>query len=139
MAEESKTNGNEAKPASSKTTSTRATASKSGTTSKTTTTAPKKGSEEKALALSTQTKTLLPQNRPIEPSSLEIVNTYSSVGSNRPVAKGKVEFNSSLAISGNRPIAASTLQVSETYVVMGNRPVAPNESDETASLMGYLD
>ncbi len=139
MAEESKTNGNEAKPASSKTTSTRATASKSGTTSKTTTTAPKKGSEEKALALSTQTKTLLPQNRPIEPSSLEIVNTYSSVGSNRPVAKGKVEFNSSLAISGNRPIAASTLQVSETYVVMGNRPVASNESDETATLMGYID
>ncbi len=140
MAEESKTNGNEAKPASSKTTSTRATASKSGTTSKTTTSnAPKKESNEQALALSTQSKTLLPQNRPIEPSSLEIVNTYSSVGSNRPVVKGKVEFNSSLAISGNRPIAASTLQVSETYVVMGNRPVASNESDETASLMGYLD
>ena len=143
MTEESKTNGNEAKPATSKTTSTRATASKSGTTSKTTTpTVPKKESKEsseKALALSTQTKTLLPQNRPIEPSSLEIVNTYSSVGSNRPVSKGTVEFTSSLAISGNRPIAASTLQVSETYVVMGNRPVASNESDETASLMGYLD
>ena len=123
MAEESKINSSEAKPASSKTTSTRATASKSGTTSKTTTT-PKKESNEQALALSTQTRTLLPQNRPIEPSSLEIVNTYSSVGSNRPVSKGKVEFNSSLAISGNRPIAASTLQVSETYVVMGNRPVA---------------
>ena len=138
MTEESKTNSSEAKPATSKTTSTRATASKSGTTSKTTT-APKKESNEQALALSTQTKTLLPQNRPIEPSSLDIVNTYSSVGSNRPVVKGKVEFNSSLAISGNRPIAVSTLQVSDTYVVMGNRPVAPNESEETANLMGYLD
>ncbi|MGB5635419.1 MAG: hypothetical protein WBM44_13515 [Waterburya sp.] len=139
MTEESKINGTEVKTATSKTTSTRATASKSGTTSKTTSTPTKKETNDQALALSTQTKTLLPQNRPIEPSSLEIVHTYSSVGSDRPVSKGAVEFTSSLAISGNRPIAASTLQVSETYVVMGNRPVASNESDETASLMGYLD
>lgn len=137
MTEESKTSGTEAKAATSKTTSTRTSASKSGTTNKTT--SAKKETNEKALALSTEPKTLLPQNRPIEPSSLDIVNTYSSVGSNRPVVKGSVEFNSSLIISGNRPIAASTLQVSDTYVVMGNRPVASNESDETASLMGYID
>ena len=95
--------------------------------------------EEKSLALSVQPKSLLPQNRPIEPSHLEIVDTYSSVGSNRPVSKGTVKFNSSIVISGNRPIAASTLKISESYGVMGNRPVASNESDETASLMGYLD
>lgn len=136
MTEESKTSA-EAKAASSKATSTRSSASKSGTTTKTT--PAKKETNDQALALSTQPRTLLPQNRPIEPSSLQVVNTYSSVGSNRPVAKGTVEFSSSLAISGNRPIAASTLQVSESYVVMGNRPVASNESDETASLMGYLD
>ena len=97
------------------------------------------GNKKQALALSVQPKSLLPQNRPIQPSNLEIVHTYSSVGSDRPVAKGTVNFSSSLTISGNRPIAASTLQVSDSYVVMGNRPVASNESDETATLMGYID
>ncbi|GAB4538373.1 MAG: hypothetical protein Tsb0014_27940 [Pleurocapsa sp.] len=91
-----------------------------------------------ALALSVKSTTLLPQNRPVEPSHLEIVKTYSSVGSNRPVTKGTVNFNSSLAISGNRPIAVSTLKISDTYV-MGNRPVAPNEMDDISTLMGYLD
>ena len=133
MAEESKTNGTQAKPTPNKATETKATtASKSRTATKST----EKGSEQ-ALALSTP-KSLLPQNRPIQPSNLEIVNTYSSVGSNRPVSKGTVEFSSSLVISGNRPIAASTLQVSDSYI-MGNRPVAPNESDDTTALMGYLD
>ena len=137
MAEESKTNGSEAKATTTKSTSTRASAAKSSTTSKTT--SEKKEEGDRALALSTQPRSLLPQNRPIEPSSLEIVHTYSSVGSDRPVSKGTVKFNSSIAISGNRPIASSTLQVSESYIVMGNRPVASNESDDTAALMGYLD
>ena len=136
MAEENKPNGTQAKTTASKTTSTKATPSKSTTASKSTSA---KEDNDKALALSTQPRTLLPQNRPIEPSSLEIVHTYSSVGSDRPVSKGTVEFSSSITISGNRPIAASTLQVSESYVVMGNRPVASNESDETAALMGYID
>lgn len=136
MAEESKTDSTQVKATTSKTTSTRATASKSGTTSKNTST--KKEENEQALALSVQPRTLLPQNRPIEPSHLEIVHTYSSVGSDRPVSKGTVKFNNSLAISGNRPIAASTLQVSESYI-MGNRPVASNESDETTTLLEYLD
>ena len=95
---------------------------------------------KKALALSVKERsTLLPQNRPIERSHLEIVDTYSSVGSNRPISKGTVQFNNSLAISGNRPIAVSTLHISENYSVMGNRPVAPNEMDDTSNLMGYLD
>ena len=135
MAEESKTDSTQAKATTSKTTSTKATALKSGTINKTTST---KEENEQALALSVQPRTLLPQNRPIEPSHLEIVHTYSSVGSDRPVSKGTVKFNNSLAISGNRPIAASTLQVSESYI-MGNRPVASNESDETTALLEYLD
>ena len=96
--------------------------------------------ENQSTALSIQERnTLLPQNRPIEPSHLEVVSTYTSVGSNRPITKGTVNFNSSLAISGNRPIAVSTLQVSDTYV-MGNRPIAPNDViDDPATLMGYLD
>jgi hypothetical protein len=139
MAEDNKPNSTQAKATTattnSKTTPAKTTVEKSSSTSKTTA----KEEGEKTLALSTQPKTLLPQNRPIEPSSLEIVHTYSSVGSDRPVSKGTVKFISSLAISGNRPIAASTLKVSESYIVMGNRPVASNESDETDSLMGYLD
>ncbi len=141
MAEESKPNGTQAKTSSdtSKTTSTKASTVKSAAASKTTSTKQEDNDSDRALTLSIQPRSLLPQNRPIEPSSLEIVHTYSSVGSDRPVSKGTVKFSSSIAISGNRPIAASTLQVSDSYVVMGNRPVASNESDETTALMGYLD
>jgi hypothetical protein len=97
------------------------------------------GQNREALTLSVQKGSLLPQNRPIEPSHLQIVSTYSSVGSNRPVAKGNIDFNSSLVISGNRPIAVSTLKISDSYSVMGNRPVAPNEIDDPSTLMGYID
>ena len=130
MAEENKPNGTQAKDSTSKTTTAKTTAASKTTTAK--------KDEAKSLALSTQPRTMLPQNRPIEPSHIDIVHTYSSVGSDRPVSKGTVEFSSSLVISGNRPIAASTLQVSDSFI-MGNRPVASNESDDTASLMGYLD
>ena len=129
--------GNSNNTTQAKETKSRTTTAKSNTEKAKTPTAAK--DDDKSLALSVQPKTLLPQNRPIEPSSLEIVNTYSSVGSNRPVSKGTVAFTSSLTISGNRPIAASTLKISDSYIVMGNRPVASNEADDTASLMGYLD
>ena len=132
MAEESKTNGTQAKSTPSKTTEVKVAASKSKATANSVEVA-----KEQALALSVS-RPLLPQNRPIEPSHLQIVNTYSSVGSNRPVSKGTVKFSSSLVISGNRPIAASTLKVSDSYI-MGNRPIASNELDETTALMGYLD
>lgn len=131
MAEGNSTNTPQAKETKAKTTTT--TKSQADTKAKTTA-----EQEDKSLALSVP-KSLLPQNRPIEPSSLEIVHTYSSVGSDRPVSKGTVEFISSIIVSGNRPIAASTLQISDSYAVMGNRPVASNESDDTATLMGYLD
>ncbi len=91
------------------------------------------------LALSVNKRTLLPNNRPVEPSHLEVVGTYSSVGANRPIVKSGMKINSSLAISGNRPIAVSTLNVSESYTIMGNRPVASNDIDDPAALMGYID
>ncbi len=131
MAEGNSINNTQAKETKPKTSTT-----KTATDTKAKATATK---EDKSLALSVQSKTLLPQNRPIEPSSLEIVHTYSSVGSDRPVSKGTVQFNSSIVVSGNRPIAASTLKISDSYAVMGNRPVASNESDDTATLMGYID
>ncbi|VEP12396.1 conserved hypothetical protein [Hyella patelloides LEGE 07179] len=92
-----------------------------------------------SLALSVPQKTTLPQNRPVEPSHLDVVRTYSSVGSARPVTKSGIEISNTLTISGNRPIALSGLQISETYAVMGNRPVASNEIDDAATLMGYID
>ena len=94
---------------------------------------------QKSLALSVPHKTLLPGNRPIEPSHLQVVSTYSSVGSARPVTKSDMQISSTLVLSGNRPITMSTLQVSETYTVMGNRPVASNDIDDPLTLMGYLD
>lgn len=100
------------------------------------------GNEEKApeaLALSVPQRTTLPQNRPIEPSHLDVVRTYSSVGSNRPVTKSHMAISSTMTISGNRPIAKSSLQISESHIIMGNRPVASNEIDDAAALMGYLD
>ncbi|MBE9169005.1 hypothetical protein IQ238_16275 [Pleurocapsales cyanobacterium LEGE 06147] len=94
---------------------------------------------KKTLALSVHQNTLLPNNRPIEPSHLEVFRTYSSVGSVRPITKSTMKISNTMAISGNRPIAVSTLKVSETYVVMGNRPVASNEMEDTATLMGFID
>lgn len=91
-----------------------------------------------ALALSVQQKTLLPNNRPVEPSHLEIVSTYSSVGAARPIVKGEMKISSTLTVSGHRPIAVSTLKVSDSYI-MGNRPVASNEIDDFATLVGYID
>ena len=96
-----------------------------------------KGKE--TLALSVKKSSLLPSNRPIEPSHLEIVSTYSSVGAARPVVKSGMKISNTLAVSGSRPIAVSALKVSETYTVMGNRPVASNDIDDPAALMGYLD
>lgn len=94
---------------------------------------------KKTLALSVPQKTLLPGNRPVEPSNLQVVSTYSSVGSARPVTKSDIKVSNTIVISGNRPIALSALQVSDTYTVMGNRPVASNEIDDPLTLMGYLD
>lgn len=132
MAEGNSTNNTQAKDTKAKTTAT-----KTQTDTKAKATAAAK--ESKSSALSVRSTVSLPQNRPIEPSSLEIVNTYSSVGSNRPVTKGTIDFASSIVVSGNRPIAASTLKISDSYSVMGNRPVASNEMDDTSILMGYLD
>ncbi|MGL5032974.1 MAG: hypothetical protein ACRC6M_04135 [Microcystaceae cyanobacterium] len=119
-------------------------------TAKTTATRTRKAKEEQeitALSLPNQTGGLkflthpsgLPSNRPVEASHLNVVSTYKSVGSSRPVTASGIEVSSTLTISGNRPIQVSHLKISETYSVMGNRPVASNEIDDPGLLMGYLD
>lgn len=107
---------------------------------------PEEHKEEKAvetkgketLALSVQQRPLLPNNRPIEPSHLDVVSTYSAVGGTRPVTKNTMDISRTMTVSGSRPIGVSTLNVSDTYI-MGNRPIASNEIDDFATLVGYLD
>jgi hypothetical protein len=112
------------------------------TTPKTTTssrsTAAKKKEEVVALSVNEPAKLGLPNNRPIEPSHLHITSTYRAVGGDRPVTQGTMEISSTMTISGNRPIMASHLNASDLYI-MGKRPIAPNETDDMADLIGYLD
>ena len=103
-----------------------------------TTTTPKKTEETSALKLATKSE-LLPGNRPVEPNSLQIVNTYSSVGSLRPVTKSDLEIKHTITLSGNRPIMSSTLDISQEFKIMANRPVASNQIDDPLLLMGFLD
>jgi hypothetical protein len=81
----------------------------------------------------------LPNHRPIESSHLEIVKTFSSVGSLRPITRSELKTEGHIILSGNRPIGARSLEISESYSVMGNRPVASNVIDDPRTLMGYLD
>lgn len=99
----------------------------------------KKEKEVTALSVQGSDKLALPNNRPIEPSHLNIISTYKSVGGSRPVTASTMEICSTLTVSGNRPIMASHLKVSDTIVIMGNRPVASNETDDMDILIGYLD
>lgn len=78
-------------------------------------------------------------NRPIEASHLNIVSTYSSMGSLRPITASTMKLHDTMIISGNRPISANSLVISEIYKVMGSRPVASNDIDDPALLMGFLD
>ena len=94
----------------------------------------------KALQLAQKPTTLLPGNRPVEPSHLQVIGTYASVGASRPIAASQMHISNTLVVSGNRPISTSTLAISENIQIMGNRPVASNQIDEDpAVLMGYLD
>ena len=101
----------------------------------TTSTKPK---ETSALKLATKSE-LLPGNRPVEPNHLQIVHTYSSVGSLRPVTKSDLDIKNTITLSGNRPIMASHLDISKEFTIMGNRPVASNQIDDPSLLMGFLD
>ncbi|MBD2102768.1 hypothetical protein [Leptolyngbya sp. FACHB-261] len=94
----------------------------------------------------------LPNNRPVFPTTLEILET-SDLPEGRPIAVAGIQVagtllgNRPIAVSGieivktlgNRPVVASNLQVSsEAEPLPNNRPVAPNLLPD-AELMGYLD
>jgi hypothetical protein len=97
------------------------------------------GAKGTTLKLKTDPQHHLPNNRPIEARHLQIVGTFASGGSSRPITKSDTNIGGKIIISGNRPIAAKTLAISETYSVMGNRPVASNQIDDPLALMGYID
>jgi hypothetical protein len=101
-------------------------------------TSEQQGKEIVALKLANQSG-LLPGNRPVEARHLQVVGTYGSISSVRPVMKSGLDIKNTLTISGKRPIVASHLKISQEYKVMGNRPVASNQIDEPLMLMGYLD
>ncbi|MGL5876192.1 MAG: hypothetical protein ACRC2V_00155 [Xenococcaceae cyanobacterium] len=131
--------------AKSTTTKAKTTETKKSTPANTTTSAPaskektseKSSSQTAGLSLAVRPHMIF-GNRPVEPSHLQIVNTYRSVGGDRPVTTSGINVSSTLTVSGNRPIAVSTLQVSESYI-MGNRPIASNEIDDPTTLMGFID
>jgi hypothetical protein len=97
-----------------------------------------KGEAESESALNVRPSYL--GNRPVEPSTSKIIETFSAVGGSRPIFASDIEIADTIQASGIRPISASTLVISEQYSVMGgNRPVASNEIDDVSLLMGYLD
>jgi hypothetical protein len=104
----------------------------------TTSTSGTKPEETSALKLATKSE-LLPGNRPIEPHHLQIVHTYSSVGSLRPVTKSDLNIKNTIVLSGSRPITAGSLNISQEITILGNRPVASNQIDDPLILMGFLD
>jgi hypothetical protein len=80
----------------------------------------------------------LPNHRPIELSSFEVVGT---LGGGRPIAANTFDVATTDILPGHRPVAVSTLHVSDLHVLPGDRPIAPNDVVDPAPsvLMGYLD
>jgi hypothetical protein len=77
----------------------------------------------------------LPGNRPVSETGLEISGVFRSGGADRPIGVSHLQIVEYMG--GNRPVMASGLKITEIY--SGNRPVAPNTSDDTYTLMGYID
>jgi hypothetical protein len=79
----------------------------------------------------------LPNHRPIELSSFEIVGTLGD----RPIAANTFEVATTDILPGHRPVAVSTLPISDLHVLPGDRPIAPNDvvDPPPSILMGYLD
>ncbi len=77
----------------------------------------------------------LPGNRPVSESGLEVSGVFRSGGSDRPIGVSHLQIVE--YIGGNRPVMASSLQIKEIY--NGNRPVAANETEDSYTLMGFID
>ncbi len=99
--------------------------------------------DSQAIVLSTNsikltTSASLPNNRPITASDLQIVDTLNIMG-HRPVVANTFQIAHSDTLPGHRPVAVSSLMSADTSKLPGHRPIAPNEIDDPASLMGFLD
>ena len=110
-------------------------------------------SDRKQPSLQLYQETSLPQNRPIAANDFEVFDTFIGnrpiecsslevieIVDNRPVVANDFQISEMYSEAGNRPVTSSTLQISELYSVMGgNRPVASNETDDSSTLMGFID
>lgn len=77
--------------------------------------------------------------RPVEASSLKVVNTYRAP-EQRPIAVDTLQIARIETIYGPRPVMVSTLKIDRLENAFGARPVASNQIDEEpVVLMGYLD
>lgn len=102
----------------------------------------KANNQEALIVLSDNTRVVetdtLPNHRPIELSSFEIVGTLPG---DRPIAANTFEVATSDLLPGHRPVAVSNLPIADLHVLPGDRPIAPNDvvDPPPAVLMGYLD
>lgn len=76
--------------------------------------------------------------RPIASSDLQVADTVKMAGI-RPIASSDFQLASTVNLVGMRPIGLSNLQFSSTVNFSGIRPIASNNSDDIATLIGYLD
>lgn len=91
---------------------------------------------QSSLAITAKTSSLLPNNRPVEQSDLEIAETVNMAGI-RPIFASDLKITEMIKFSGERPVFASNLKITDTFI--GNRPIASNNVDDDDALMGYLD
>lgn len=102
----------------------------------------KASAHEAFIVLSDNTRVVetdtLPNHRPIELSSFEIVGTLPG---DRPIAANTFEVATTDILPGHRPVAVSNLPVADLHVLPGDRPIAPNDVVDPPApiLMGYLD
>lgn len=79
--------------------------------------------------------------RPIEPSSLRVVETGSLIPGNRPVFASDLKISNIETLPGHRPVFESNPKLLQGEMLLGNRPIASNDLDgeDSSTLMGYID
>ena len=74
--------------------------------------------------------------RPISASHLAITSTLPG---DRPVFESEIKMVPGEIFYGDRPIMISDPHLMEASILPGGRPIASNDSDDSETIMGYLD
>jgi hypothetical protein len=80
----------------------------------------------------------LPNNRPIDASSLIIHDTVNMSGM-RPIASNNKETAQIVSWIDNRPVFSSNFDDDQTNLGYGGRPIASNKGNDFDEMLGYLD